>query len=368
MVAVDVQSLRELSYEAALADDLWGPLTLRTAEAFGTHGALFWVIDVERGEMLNGNALFRDRDGEAIMREYFAGPVTLDPQMTKVISSAGTEVYTDLDHLDLSDRGTRTYLDWQTRVCGTRHHLTSSIWVSPTIRAGLAVHRSADIGPATPDERAAMEAFTTDFAATIRLGYLHNGALLQSWWDGATHIPGKSALLLDAQGRVVRSTAAAEALLQTGTPIAIRRDRLTGKASDDHQRLEQTVARACRDIDPRAGAVNVRADETGRLWRVIVYPLVKKQRFLAPFTAAAVVYIDDLAKPIGASQHRAHAYNLTKREAQIADGLAAGESLSEIGEALGISRNTVRVHLQALFDKTETRRQADLLRALLAIS
>jgi DNA-binding CsgD family transcriptional regulator/PAS domain-containing protein len=58
-------------------------------------------------------------------------------------------------------------------------------------------------------------------------------------------------------------------------------------------------------------------------------------------------------------------WGLTRAEAVLAQHLADGSSLSEAADMLGVSINTVRTQVRALFAKTETRRQSELVRALL---
>ncbi|MDF0531425.1 helix-turn-helix transcriptional regulator [Tsukamurella sp. 8F] len=53
-------------------------------------------------------------------------------------------------------------------------------------------------------------------------------------------------------------------------------------------------------------------------------------------------------------------FRLTASEARVARHLARGEDIAEIAAALGIARTTVRTHLQHVFDKTGTSRQAEL--------
>jgi DNA-binding CsgD family transcriptional regulator len=53
-------------------------------------------------------------------------------------------------------------------------------------------------------------------------------------------------------------------------------------------------------------------------------------------------------------------FNLTAAEAKLVSALAAGHSLADFAERVGLSRNTVRNQLAAAFTKTETRRQAEL--------
>ena len=57
-------------------------------------------------------------------------------------------------------------------------------------------------------------------------------------------------------------------------------------------------------------------------------------------------------------------FGLTPAEARVASALAAGQDLEGIRAALGVGRETVRTHLRRIYEKTDTRRQAELVRLL----
>jgi DNA-binding CsgD family transcriptional regulator len=57
-------------------------------------------------------------------------------------------------------------------------------------------------------------------------------------------------------------------------------------------------------------------------------------------------------------------YGLTHTEARVANAFAASGSLEQVGEHLGLTRETVRWHLRHLYRKTGTHRQAALLTRL----
>ena len=59
------------------------------------------------------------------------------------------------------------------------------------------------------------------------------------------------------------------------------------------------------------------------------------------------------------------AFGLTAREAEVAARVASGATIGGLAEAWGISANTVRGYLKAVFDKTGTHRQADLVRLVM---
>ena len=65
--------------------------------------------------------------------------------------------------------------------------------------------------------------------------------------------------------------------------------------------------------------------------------------------------------------HLRSIFRLTKGEAQVALGMAAGKTADEIAEERGVSVGTVRTQLKALLQKTGTDRQAELVRLVLSI-
>lgn len=81
-------------------------------------------------------------------------------------------------------------------------------------------------------------------------------------------------------------------------------------------------------------------------------------------SAAAVVFVSNPdARPT--VSHLVALYCLTPAEERLAAELIQGQTLEEIAAALQISRNTAATHLKSIFQKTGTRRQADLVGLLL---
>jgi DNA-binding CsgD family transcriptional regulator len=59
-------------------------------------------------------------------------------------------------------------------------------------------------------------------------------------------------------------------------------------------------------------------------------------------------------------------FGLTAAEAAFACAIVRGEGLRECARAIGISEPTARTHLHRIFEKTGTKRQAQLVRVILA--
>jgi DNA-binding CsgD family transcriptional regulator len=60
-------------------------------------------------------------------------------------------------------------------------------------------------------------------------------------------------------------------------------------------------------------------------------------------------------------------YSVTPAEARLAERLCAGDTLAAAAVRCGIAEATAKTQLARLFDRTNTGRQADLLRLLLSL-
>ncbi|MNN80644.1 Bacterial regulatory protein, luxR family [compost metagenome] len=82
---------------------------------------------------------------------------------------------------------------------------------------------------------------------------------------------------------------------------------------------------------------------------------------------ACVVFIRDPERRSQASHDVVRQlFDFTPAETQLALQLANGLTLDEAADELGISKNTARAHLRAIFSKTGVTRQATLVRMLLS--
>lgn len=83
---------------------------------------------------------------------------------------------------------------------------------------------------------------------------------------------------------------------------------------------------------------------------------------------AALVVVTDLdvrAKP--ADKVIRDAFGLTRAEASLASSLASGDELRAAGNSFGMSYETARAHLRAIFAKTHVSRQAELVALLVRL-
>lgn len=93
-------------------------------------------------------------------------------------------------------------------------------------------------------------------------------------------------------------------------------------------------------------------------------PAMSAQYFWRAEPSVAVYITDPDARTPSPEARLAGMFRLTPAEARLAARLADGDSLDEIAAAFGLSKYTLRAQLRALMDKTDTHRQAALVRLL----
>lgn len=164
-------------------------------------------------------------------------------------------------------------------------------------------------------------------------------------------------ILIDADGRAIEVNAAAEAML--GDALTIRSGRVRAAAPDSNRDLQALIARTLREGPQPEGAVAVRRPlRRPILVEVVPVPAEARAPFL--FGRALMILIDLDARPVPAEATLMRLFGLTAREACLAVQLAGGLGLPEAADRLGVTRETARSHLKAVFSKTDTSRQAEL--------
>jgi DNA-binding CsgD family transcriptional regulator len=139
----------------------------------------------------------------------------------------------------------------------------------------------------------------------------------------------------------------------------------------DEAALQQTL-RAALEEDPAKQRPESHFMAISRLSGRRAYP-VMVSRLLSALgdsalhDAAAVLFISDLeGRSFGRTGLLRDLYDLTRAEAELVDLLCDGIPISEAARRRGVTTNTARSQLKQVFSKTETGRQADLVRLVLA--
>jgi len=171
-------------------------------------------------------------------------------------------------------------------------------------------------------------------------------------------------LIVDEKGSVRLMNKEAERIVGETDGISISGGVLKGAAAKQNAKLHQAIERAFEE-EALDEIVSFPRTSSGRPYLV----LVPGQRFSADERPDAVVLlvIDTEQRTKVSGETLVQLYNLTPSETRVALMLIDGKRLDQIAEELDVAQTTVVFHLKNLFRKTETNRQADLVRVLLSV-
>ncbi|WP_455288662.1 helix-turn-helix transcriptional regulator [Cupriavidus necator] len=179
-------------------------------------------------------------------------------------------------------------------------------------------------------------------------------------------------VILDESGAIIKTNAAADEILAAKDGIRVTRGGLDVEYGQENRKFQRLLRQAMLGHLGTAPAVMEAMSITrpsgsarlGVLIRTIPLSEWSEDNRKRP---ACVVFIRDPERKSQASHEVVRQlFDFTPAETQLALQLANGLTLDEAADELGISKNTARAHLRAIFSKTGVTRQATLVRMLLS--
>lgn len=175
-------------------------------------------------------------------------------------------------------------------------------------------------------------------------------------------------VLVDGRARVILANRAAQAMLVQDDGIGADASGLRAAMPAQTTALRRLVACAAdrARVAGRGGALRLDRPSLGRPLSVLVAPIGAAAvggGWLPEPRPAAIVFVSDPEhRHRPPASHLREIYGLTVAEAAVAGSIAKGQGVKDAAEALGVAPSTLRWHLQRVFEKTGTARQADLVR------
>jgi DNA-binding CsgD family transcriptional regulator len=122
-----------------------------------------------------------------------------------------------------------------------------------------------------------------------------------------------------------------------------------------------SVAAAAKSADVLPRTMSISRPSMRRPLMLLIASKRSAHAGLREPAGGAIVFISDPERTSAVpSRLLQNAYGLTPMEAAVAVEIARGDGLQSVAEKLGIGASTARTHLQHAFEKTGTRRQAQL--------
>lgn len=212
--------------------------------------------------------------------------------------------------------------------------------------------------------RAVMPHMQRAMLIALRVATLEDKAALGL--DSLDRLP-LGVIVTDARCRVRHLNWAARRLAEAGDGLLVRCGRLCAERQDDSDLLEAAIARATARRGGISTAVAIARRSGRRPLALLVAPGATDCPGARSEPGALILVNDPERRASRLPRHLSEAFALSPAEAQLAAALLDGKSLEEVAALRGISQNTVKTQMKAIFAKTETSRQADLLRRLSAV-
>jgi len=176
-------------------------------------------------------------------------------------------------------------------------------------------------------------------------------------------------ILITAELRVVEVNAAASSMLAERDGLRLTDGKLTAARPSNADALRNLAHQALTHDGIRSGgAMKCERTSGKRPYVVHILPLSPATVGTAVHPIAGVLVFDPAREPVPAEDILRQLYGLTRAETAVAALMLNGEGVQAISERLSLSATTVRTHLKAIFAKTGTHRQAELVRLLSMIT
>lgn len=256
---------------------------------------------------------------------------------------------------------TRFYREWADPQ-GLGDVVLSNLERTATSCATVTVRRRASDGPFDEDAISRLRMILPHMRRAASLGRVIDAhkastADLSKTFDGLA----AAVLLVSSEGQVVFANGKAAAMVARGEILRAQRGRLSVVDSTADRELRDAIADARRDDAGVKGRAIALASYGTTTHVAYMLPLTRRgdlaNRAVAALFVWPVVEVSTSCLEVLAKSCR-----LTASEMRVLDAVIGIGSVGDLADHLGVTRATVKTHLNHLFAKTGTRRQSDLIR------
>jgi DNA-binding CsgD family transcriptional regulator len=197
------------------------------------------------------------------------------------------------------------------------------------------------------------------------LSLVHAAALdlIDQWRHGC--------VLISSTGAVLYANRAANQVAESQDGLSLRACGLKAEIAREDVALQRLIHQARTDSGraPRSGSrLAISRSSARQSYTIQVLPVRMNRVYAGSKAAAALVLIvDHGCEPQLEPADLRNIFDLTQAEARVALLVLKGHGLQFVAAKLCVGLSTVRVHLQRVFEKTQTHRQAELAKLLVEL-
>jgi DNA-binding CsgD family transcriptional regulator len=364
-----------LIYDAVTSRDGFFPFLKRFIEVFNGHSGSFAIFDTQSNSPLGYWVVNIPEHALEFYVEHVAPRDILVESALSVFQQGNSRfVAGNLDIPNVKEMREATRVnEWLTSF-GAWEAAGAIVFQDENYLNFFGIQRTKNQPEFTREELAIFDLFLPHLKRAVQL-YTKMGAL------DLNNIPERSALnqvqqgilICDTTFRVVFKNSTADHVLATNNGLRLSSDGLLSFHGQEFSRqfvvhLSDAVRASVDSADTDDKILRYRNGSQNLT--IVVSPLTAPADASGShYRGGAMISLYDWVnrKTISAEKLQ-HFFGLSKAEARVAAQLAKGDSPIEIAEHLSRSRETVKSHLQAIYRKTGTSRQGELVSLLTASS
>jgi|SRR6185437_3098465 len=358
-------------YDCALEPERWTQALKRVCELCELPFAFVLAHDVERNQP--GRVFHHGGRPEWLM-QYCGKYSKVNPLFAASWLRPLGEVYTPKQLFTHEEWFQSRFYNEFMQSCG----ITDFMGLMGLRSGGRAVwFTGAKVGGAFPFSDAEAETFrlfSPHVCRTIKISHALDLRTLRSdSLEAALDALSTGVFLLDGSKKVVHANRFGESQARAGSALRVINDRLLPTDASAGLSFARVLSDDIHDETTEISNVHSIAMPSGRGGGLIatVLPVGDGQRskLLSSWSPRWAVFIQEPGiTPQIPGEAFAKLYGLTGGELRTVLAIAPGLGVSEAADLLGLSEGTVRTHLHRVFEKTDTTRQAELIKLLASAS
>jgi len=355
----------EAIYDAAMDEVLWPFALRRVADLLGGNCAAVALDDGGRRFPVHHSVGYSPE----LMEAYAGYYCRVDPMLDVASRAPPLGVLTDRMVMTKAELRRLGIHSGFSRPNGIDSAAYAFAFRAPDRACFVAATRSARAGDFEQEQIRTLSLLLPHLGRAMRVHVRLEDARVRA--DGAAEALDRltfGVVLVDRGARVILANHAAEAMFAQGDGIGADASGLRAATAAQTASLRRLVACAAdrARVAGRGGALRLDRPFLGRPLSVLVAPIgaaAAGGAWLPEPRPAAIVFVSDPERRHRPpASHLREIYGLTAAEAAVAGSIAEGQGVKDAAEALGVAPSTLRWHLQRVFEKTGTARQAELVR------
>lgn len=345
-----VSDLIKRIYCASHDVEEWDSIATQLLDMVGGCFALTTVVDLSTRQFESYRFYGPGTSANARGVEEYAELYRSDPTLRFAAENPAAR-FCDSSETVVGDYLEDPFIQWNAARFGATHWYVGYTPPSEELSFSFSIHIPAATGAATGEQ-----------LSLFRMIFDHMECAVRLQRRPFKSESARALLVLDRTGLVRQVSKGGQMLFSRPGAIAIIGSRLICSCTREQARLDRALAEAANVVTTGVRPTAVKIESAhGNPWIVIVRPVLNSYGPFGNIEHQLHMEIHDGSPRVGSLDLIQSLFNLTARELQIVRLLADHHSVESLSELLHISPNTARTHLRAIFSKTATTRQSELM-------